>query len=28
VLITMGAGDIGKIGQAYVQRLRKDHARS
>ena len=28
VLITMGAGDIGKIGQAFDQRLRKDRARS
>jgi UDP-N-acetylmuramate--alanine ligase len=28
VLITMGAGDIGKIGQAVYQRLRKDRARS
>ncbi len=28
VLITMGAGDIGKIGQAIYQRLRKDRARS
>jgi UDP-N-acetylmuramate--alanine ligase len=28
VLITMGAGDIGKIGQTIYQRLRKDRARS
>ncbi len=28
VLITMGAGDIVKIGQALYQRLRKDRARS
>jgi UDP-N-acetylmuramate--alanine ligase len=28
MLITMGAGDIGKIGQAIYQRLRKDRARS
>ncbi|HEV3417528.1 MAG TPA: UDP-N-acetylmuramate--L-alanine ligase [Pirellulales bacterium] len=28
VLITMGAGDIGKIRQAIYQRLRKDRARS
>jgi UDP-N-acetylmuramate--alanine ligase len=28
VLITMGAGDIGKIGQTIHQRLRKDRARS
>ncbi|HEY2148942.1 MAG TPA: UDP-N-acetylmuramate--L-alanine ligase [Pirellulales bacterium] len=28
VLITMGAGDIGKIGHAIFQRLRKDRARS
>jgi UDP-N-acetylmuramate--alanine ligase len=28
VLVTMGAGDIGKIGQAIDQRLRKDRARS
>jgi UDP-N-acetylmuramate--alanine ligase len=28
VLITMGAGDIGKIGQFIYQRLRKDRARS
>lgn len=27
-LITMGAGDIGKIGQTLYQRLRKDRARS
>ncbi len=28
VIITMGAGDIGKIGQTIYQRLRKDRARS
>ncbi|HEV2968450.1 MAG TPA: UDP-N-acetylmuramate--L-alanine ligase [Pirellulales bacterium] len=28
VLITMGAGDIGKIRQTFYQRLRKDRARS
>jgi UDP-N-acetylmuramate--alanine ligase len=28
VLITMGAGNIGKIGQAFVERLRKNRARS
>jgi UDP-N-acetylmuramate--alanine ligase len=28
VLITMGAGDIGKIGQTIYQRIRKDRARS